>query len=521
MSKNQKKDMSKKSYTPVVLCILDGWGTREPAEDNAIFKANTPNWDRIKKSYPQAQLNASAGDVGLPKGQMGNSEVGHMNLGAGRVVMQDLPKIDSSIADGSLKNNKMLQKFASKVKNGSNVCHLMGLVSPGGIHSHQNHLIELSNILIDNGLVIRLHAFLDGRDTPPSSSKLFLREVIDKIENKTKFSVATISGRYFPMDRDNNWERIEKSYLAISESRGYTSADCFEAIDKNYKEGITDEFIEPTCIEGYKGVCDGDGLLVCNFRADRIRQILSAFLDPDFTEFSRPKFGKLSASCGLVEYSDKLSKLMTNIFSKTELNNILGEVISNNSIPQLRIAETEKYAHVTFFFNGGREELFSHEDRILIPSPKVPTYDMKPEMSAMELTDKLLESIASGKYGLIVANYANGDMVGHTGVFAAGIKAAEVIDECLGKLEQKVIETGATLVKTADHGNLERMLNEEQTEPHTAHTLSPVPIIFVSSSNYVKELKNGSLADVAPTVLDFMDIKKPSEMRGSSLIIKT
>ncbi|PPR58254.1 MAG: 2,3-bisphosphoglycerate-independent phosphoglycerate mutase [Alphaproteobacteria bacterium MarineAlpha3_Bin6] len=505
---------------PLILCILDGWGERHVGEDNAILKGDTPTWDRMKETYPISQLQASALEVGLPSGQMGNSEVGHLSLGAGRVVMQNLPRINNSIADGSLRDRLPLKKMVSALKESGGICHIMGLVSPGGVHSHQDHITALAKILENEGITVCLHAFLDGRDTPPSSATNFIELTLFQTKALKNFSIGTVIGRYYAMDRDNNWDRVEQAYLAIVDGKGKTSFDASNAIKQNYAKGVTDEFIPPTVLDGYIGMKDGDAILMSNFRADRVRQILASLVDPLFKNFDRPRKVSFSACTGLSEYSSKLNQFFSALFPQKQLKGILGEIVSSAGLKQLRIAETEKYAHVTFFFNGGKESKFPGEDRILIPSPKVTTYDLKPEMSALEITDELITSIENQAYDLIVVNYANGDMVGHTGVMEAAVRAAETIDQCLGRLENALLKVGGTMLITADHGNLEKMSDETTGQAHTAHTLSPVPIILVNAPANVADLKNGVLSDVAPTLVRILGLTQPVEMTGSSLILE-
>ena len=505
------------SRKPVVLCILDGWGDREDGEDNAILKGNTPTWDRMKSTYPSTQLQASAQDVGLPTGQMGNSEVGHMNLGAGRVVMQDLPRIDAAMTDGTITRNDQLKALIQTLTSTQGTCHLLGLVSPGGVHAHQDHLVALAGILDGAGIPIRLHAFLDGRDTPPLSAKDYIASVINQTADLKDFAIATVSGRYYAMDRDQNWDRIECAYRALAEGVGETSTTALDAIEQGYAGGVTDEFILPTVINGYDGIGTGDAVLMFNFRADRAREILAAVVDPAFDGFSRQALS-LSAAVGLTEYSTHLNQFLTAMFPQKKLERILGEIVSDAGLTQLRIAETEKYAHVTFFFNGGEERVFDGEERILIPSPKVATYDLQPEMSAQKVTDALVDAIENTKFNLIIVNYANGDMVGHTGIMAAAMQAAETIDICLRRLEESLLKVGGTMMITADHGNAERMADHETGQPHTAHTLSPVPAILVNPPPGVGGLKGGILADVAPTLVTLLGLSQPAEMTGRSLL---
>jgi 2,3-bisphosphoglycerate-independent phosphoglycerate mutase len=487
---------------PVVLCLLDGWGHREDSEDNAIALARTPVWDRLMADCPHALLDASAGAVGLPDGQMGNSEVGHMNIGAGRVVLQELPKISKAAADGSLAQNERLGTFIAALKASGGTAHIMGLVSPGGVHSHQDHIAALARIVSAAGVPVALHALLDGRDTPPKSARGYLENLLADVDDTVApVSVATVIGRYYAMDRDKRWERIELAYDALVDAKGEKAPDALSAVDNAYARDESDEFVKPTVIEGFPGMADGDGLLMANFRADRARQILTALTDPDFDGFNRGRVVDFAARAGLVEYSEALNERMTALFPA-----------------ELRIAETEKYAHVTFFLNGGEEREFAGEDRILVPSPKVATYDLQPEMSAYEVTDKLVEAIGKGRYDLIVVNYANTDMVGHTGDLAAAIKAVEAVDTCLGRLDDAVKAAGGALLITSDHGNAELMRNAETGQPHTAHTTRLVPVVVSSAAAQVPALKDGRLCDVAPTILALMRLSQPKEMTGGSLI---
>ena len=516
ISKKRKKpsNLSK----PVVLCILDGWGDKDGGDDNAIFQARTPTWDKMKSTYPHSQLEASSLHVGLPTGQMGNSEVGHMNLGAGRVVEQDLPLINQSIDKGTLKEASPLKQLIISLKLTNGVCHLLGLTSPGGVHSHQNHLIELAKILDNEGIQCKLHAFMDGRDTPPNGGKKFIEEITHSTKNLSKFSFATLMGRYWAMDRDNNWDRVEKAYNAIIDGTGITTADAKTGIKSSYSANILDEFIEPHILGDYRGMEDGDAILMFNFRSDRARQIMTCFVDKDFTEFERKRFISFSSKVSMTEYSQDLKNHVDSIFPKRKLEKILGEVVSNAGLTQLRTAETEKYAHITFFFNGGEETIFAGEERILVPSPKISTYDLKPEMSAKEVTNNLVNAIEAEQFDLIIVNYANGDMVGHTGVFKAAVKAAETIDVCLNRLEKAILKVDGTMLITADHGNAEQMLDPITQQPHTAHTLTAVPLVLVNPPKYTLSLNKGLLADVAPTILRLLELNKPDEMTGVSLI---
>ena len=501
---------------PVVLCILDGWGHRDCKDDNAIALANLPNWNRFLSSYPHGLLATSGLAVGLPDGQMGNSEVGHMNIGSGRVVMQDLPRIDLAIADGSLAQNPVLLDQLNRIKQAGGCLHLLGLLSPGGVHSHQDHMAALARIAADFGVTVQVHAFLDGRDTPPSSALEFLDQFQADCAGRD-IHVATVSGRFWAMDRDHRWERVKKAYAALVSSSGEAAATPRDAVLQSYDLAKTDEFVAPTRIGSYAGMKDGDGILMANYRSDRAREIMSALLDPEFSGFPRSKVVAFSSALGMAEYSTDLNRLMGALFPAQSLTHLLGDVLAERNMAQLRIAETEKYAHVTFFFNGGREAVLPGEDRILIPSPPVATYDLAPAMSAVEITNKLELAIALDKYDLIVVNFANGDMVGHTGILPAAIAAAETIDQCIGRLEQAVIAAGGTMLITADHGNLEQMKDPETGEPHTAHTIGPVDAVLVNPPLGIIHLDNGKLADVAPTLLHLLHLDQPIEMTGTVL----
>ena len=503
---------------PVVLCILDGWGERAERADNAIRLAATPNWDRFLARDPHARLEASESFVGLPKGQMGNSEVGHMNLGAGRVVMQDLPRIDKAIEDGSLVRNDVLLSFAAKVKDARGTAHLLGLVSPGGVHSHQDHLVALARALASAGVPVAIHAFLDGRDTPPRSADAYLAKFLQDLAGLAQVRIATVSGRYYAMDRDKRWDRVEKAYRALMLGEGETAPDPRAAVAQSYAKDKGDEFVLPTVIGGYPGMADGDGLLMGNFRADRVREILAALLDPGFTGFARPRNVRFAGAAGLCSYSAELDPFLPALFPPEELHETFGELVAAAGLKQLRIAETEKYAHVTFFFNGGREEEFPGESRILVPSPKVATYDLKPEMSAPEVTDKLVAAIEAGSFDAIVVNFANTDMVGHTGDVAAAVKAVETVDACLGRIAQALETVGGTMLVTADHGNAEMMRDPATGQPHTAHTTNPVPLVLVNPPSGVESLADGKLADIAPTLLALLRLPQPAAMTGRSLL---
>ena len=506
---------------PVMLLILDGWGYRNTiTADNAIEQGHTPNWHGLLKTCPHCFVETSGYDVGLPEGQMGNSEVGHTNLGAGRVVMQDLPKIDLAIKDGSLEKNPVLCELIAKLKETKGACHLMGLMSPGGVHSHQRHIEAVCAIMQKNGIPTNVHAFLDGRDTPPQSAKGFLADFENNIKDMPKVKVATISGRFYAMDRDKRWDRVEKAYNNIVLADGKRFATTDEAITTSYDEGVTDEFVIPAVIGDYSGAKDGDAVLMINFRADRAREILYALGDKEFNGFERKKIVNFAELVGMVEYSVDHNRFMKTIFAPESLKNIFGEVVANHGLTQLRIAETEKYAHVTFFFNGGEEKEFKGEDRILINSPKVATYDLKPEMSVYEVTNALTDVIEKKKYDVIICNFANGDMVGHTGIMDAALKAVAAVDDCLGKVMKAIKDVDGVLLVTADHGNVEKMVDEKTGEPYTAHTVGKVQAVLYNAEPPVKGLEDGRLADISPTLLDLMHIEKPVEMTGHSLIKK-
>ena len=503
---------------PLVLCILDGWGERGGAADNAIETAHMPVWHRLTARWPHAQLQASEHHVGLPDGQMGNSEVGHTNLGAGRLVMQDLPRIDAAIAAGEPAQMPALRDFIARLKETGGTAHVLGLLSPGGVHSHQRQIAAFVRILAEAGVPVAIHAFLDGRDTPPKAALSDLKDFQSDLADLDNQKIATVIGRYYAMDRDKRWDRVEKAYRAIVDCVGDTAVDAASAVEAAYRRGETDEFVQPAAIGGYRGMRDGDGLLIANFRADRVREIAGALLDPDFSGFARQRRIGFAAALGLVEYSSELNPFLETLFPPKDLADTLGEVLAKAGLRQLRIAETEKYAHVTFFFNGGRETVFPGEERILVPSPKVATYDLQPEMSAIEVTDRVVEAIEAGRFDMIVLNYANADMVGHTGRLDAAVKAVETIDKCLGRVAAAVEKSGGTLVVTADHGNAETMRDPKTGEPHTAHTLNPVPFLVVNPPAAVARLEGGCLADVAPTLLDILDLDQPPAMTGHSLI---
>ena len=463
---------------------------------------------------PYALLATSGAAVGLPRGQMGNSEVGHMNIGSGRVVAQDLPRIDVAIEEGELASRPVLVDLINKAKSTGGALHIMGLMSPGGVHSHQDHIAAL--VKAAAGLPVFIHAFLDGRDTPPKSARGFVEKFLGDIAGISGVRLATLCGRFYGMDRDKRWDRVEKAYAAIVNGEAARFADPLAAIDASYAADVTDEFLLPVVLEEYAGAQDGDVLLFGNFRADRAREISASLLDSAFEGFARGRTVKFAAAAGLTEYSEKLNALMASVFPPEDVRETLGEVIAGRGLKQLRIAETEKYAHVTFFLNGGRETQFDGEDRILVPSPRVATYDLQPAMSAPEVTDKLEAAILSGKYDLIVCNYANPDMVGHTGIMAAALTAVETIDGALGRLRIAIEKMGGVMLVTADHGTIEMMEDPHTKEPFTAHTTLDVPVIVVNGPR--GSLQNGRLADVAPTMLDLMGLPAPAAMTGHSLL---
>jgi 2,3-bisphosphoglycerate-independent phosphoglycerate mutase len=503
---------------PAILCILDGWGHSTVAKYNAVLAARTPNYDRLVETCPQGLIDASETFVGLPKGQMGNSEVGHMNLGAGRVAVPDLPRIDAAIADGSLARNANLQGFIAALKKSGGACHLMGLASPGGVHSHQDHLVALANLIAGAGVPVWLHAFLDGRDMPPRSALECLETIRAGLKPGLPIRFATVGGRFHAMDRDKRWERVVVAYDAMVDAKGERAATAGQAVEKGYAAKLDDEFVLPTVIDGYPGMKDGDGVLMFNYRSDRAREILTALLDPVFDGFKRGRVVKFSAAAGMTEYSAALNPFLATLFPPEAIRMGLGETVAKAGLKQLRIAETEKYAHVTFFFNGGEERVFEGEERILVPSPKVKTYDLKPEMSAPEVTDRLVSAIASGKFDLIVVNFANTDQVGHSGDFAATVKAVEAVDGCLGRLMEAVKKAGGVLLVTADHGNAEQMFDDGSGQKHTQHTLNRVPALLFNAPAGIRSLGDGKLADVAPTLLALMGVEQPAEMTGKSLL---
>ncbi|MGO4572971.1 2,3-bisphosphoglycerate-independent phosphoglycerate mutase [Microvirga sp. 2TAF3] len=499
---------------PTMLMILDGWGWGEDRQDNAVRQARTPNFDRLWETCPHAFLRTSGLDVGLPEGQMGNSEVGHLNLGAGRVVMQDLPRINEAIRDGSIAAFLERTGLIEKLRESGGTCHLLGLISPGGVHSHQDHAVALAKILAREGIPAVLHVFTDGRDTPPRSGAEYVRELEAALPKEVP--IATVCGRYFAMDRDRRWERVKEAFDALVHGKAVRYPDAQSAIAAGYAQDKTDEFLPPAVIGGYEGMRSGDGILSFNFRADRIRQLLDALLDEASDSFERGDVPHFAAAAGMTSYSADLDTRMKALFPPQTLANGLGETVAKAGRRQLRMAETEKYPHVTYFLNGGEETPYSGEDRIMVPSPKVATYDLQPEMSAPELTAKAVEAIRSGNYDLLVLNFANPDMVGHTGVLAAAVKAVETVDASLGQIAEAIREAGGSLLVTADHGNCEQMLDPATGGPHTAHTTNPVPVFLLSEQP--RTLGDGRLADVAPTLLELMGLPQPQEMTGHSLL---
>ncbi len=507
--------MSKKPYA---LIILDGFGKNERHEGNAIYTANTPNIDKYLADHPNTIVHASGLDVGLPDGQMGNSEVGHTNIGAGRIVYQELTRITKSIEDGDFFENEALVKAVENCKKNDSALHLMGLLSPGGVHSHTNHLYGLLRLAKKNGIEkVHVHAFLDGRDVPPSSAVEYIKEAIEKMRDIGVGDIATVMGRYYAMDRDNRWERVSKAYDAIVYGEGVEAESAVTAVEESYNNDVTDEFVVPTVIkkdgEPLGKVSENDSVVFFNFRPDRARELTRTIVDEDFSGFERDYFKTCFVT--MTQYDATMPNVEV-AFKPEQLINTFGEYISKKGLRQLRIAETEKYAHVTFFFNGGVEKPYDGEDRALINSPKVATYDLKPEMSAYEVTDEVVKRIDGGEYDVIILNFANCDMVGHTGVFDAAVKAVEAVDECLGRVIDAIERQGGVALVTADHGNADQMIDYETGEPFTAHTTNVVPLILIGRDDL--KIRSGRLADLTPTMLDLMGLEKPAEMTGESLI---
>ena len=514
--------MEEKKLT--MLMILDGFGSNTQEEGNAVNLADTPNIDTLMKTYPITKINASGLAVGLPEGQMGNSEVGHTNIGAGRIIYQELTRITKSIEDGDFFLNEEFINAIENCKKYNSKLHILGLLSDGGVHSHNRHLYGLLEMAKRRDFEnVYVHCFLDGRDTPPASAENYLIELEDKMKEKGIGKIASITGRFYSMDRDKRWERVQKAYNALVNGEGAKAVNAINAIESSYQKEVFDEFVEPTVITTMDGetplakIEENDSVIFFNFRPDRAREITRAIVDPNFEGFETKKM-KTYFVC-FTSYDETMPNVHI-AFKKEQISNTLGEIISNKNMTQLRIAETEKYAHVTFFFNGGEEKQYPGEDRILVPSPKVETYDMKPEMSAYEVTEKVLEAIESGKYDCIILNYANPDMVGHTGNLDAAVKAVETVDECVGKVVKAVKDKKGNLLITADHGNAEQMIDYSTGEPHTAHTTNLVPLIIITEKENQKIKQDGKLADLAPTILDLMNLEKPEEMTGESLLEK-
>jgi len=501
---------------PLAIIIMDGFGVGLDEADNAIARARKPNLDRIWKSYATTALGSSGLSVGLPRGQMGNSEVGHLNLGGGRIVYQDYTRISLAAENGTLHHNPVLLEAMQAAK--SSKLHLIGLLSDGGVHSHITHLFALLEMAKAMGLKeVYVHAILDGRDVPPKSALTYFGQLEEESQRLSLGKVATVSGRYYAMDRDKRWDRVEKAYRCLTEGLGFHAGSAEQSVLDSYARGESDEFLKPTVVDSTGLVSDGDSIIFFNFRPDRAREITRAFVDEGFKEFPRRKL-RIRYAC-MTQYDATLNVPVA--FPAQNLDGTLGEVISGTGLRQLRIAETEKYAHVTYFFNGGKETPNPGEDRILIPSPKVPTYDLKPEMSAFLVTDEVIRVIRTGDYDLIIMNYANPDMVGHTGIFEAAVKAIEVVDACVGRVVDEVLAKGGAVLLTADHGNADKMRDEKNGQPYTAHTTNKVPFSLVINDGIKHELRDdGILADVAPTALDLLSISKPSAMTGRSLIVR-
>ena len=500
---------------PILLLILDGWGHRVETADNAIAAAHCPNWRRLLAECPHTLVDTHGLHVGLPDDQMGNSEVGHMNIGAGRVVYQDLTRIDAAIRDGSFFSNAALRDACHHARAGT--LHVFGLISPGGVHSHETHVHAMLDLAEREGVTrIAVHAFLDGRDTPPKSAEPSLRALMARCARTQGARVATVSGRYYAMDRDKRWDRVEQAHRAITDAQAeFRAGDALAALAQAYERGETDEFVKPTVLAGHAPMADGDAVVFMNFRADRARELSQCFVQDDFAGFPRARRPRLSAFVSLTEYAADLP-VSAVAYAPQSMRNTLPEYLASLGKRQLRIAETEKYAHVTFFFNGGREAPFDGEDRVLVPSPKVATYDLQPEMSLPEVSAKLCAAIRGRQYDLIVCNIANPDMVGHTGVFEAAVKAAEAVDRALGDISAALREVGGEMLVTADHGNLEMMRDPETGQPHTAHTVGPVPLVYLGRNATLRD--GGALKDLAPSVLYLMGLTPPAEMSGHSLV---
>ncbi|WP_255516490.1 2,3-bisphosphoglycerate-independent phosphoglycerate mutase [Luteimonas suaedae] len=500
---------------PVILLILDGWGHREDPRDNALALAEIPNWRRLYQAHPHTLIHTEGRFVGLPDGQMGNSEVGHMNLGAGRIVYQELTRIDAAIEDRSFFDNAELVAACDAAVSGGGTLHLLGLLSPGGVHSHESHIFAMLELAAQRGVPkVAVHAFLDGRDTPPRSAAESLGALQAKCEALGNVRIASVGGRYYAMDRDKRWERVRKAWDAIVEAQGKRAPDAMAALQAAYARDENDEFVLPTVIDGAEGIADGDAVVFMNFRADRARQLSAAFVAPEFDGFDtrRPRLARFVC---LTEYDATLPAPVA--FAPDHLPNTLGEVLAAHGLTQLRIAETEKYAHVTFFFSGGREEPYAGEERILVPSPKIATYDLQPEMSCPEVTSRLVEAIGSDRFDVVICNFANPDMVGHTGDLQAAIRAVETVDQALGEVVEAARAKGGEVLVTADHGNVEMMRDPETGQPHTSHTVGPVDLIYVGDRDGGLR-GDGALRDLAPTILDLLGLEQPQEMTGRSLL---
>ena len=513
--------MSPTPPKPVVLVILDGWGLRAETAGNAVALARTPTFDRLWAEAPRATLKAHGEAVGLPEGQMGNSEVGHVTIGAGRVVWMDLPRIDRAIEDGSFAENPALRDFIAKVKDAGGRAHLAGLLGPGGVHAHTRHMVAAARAVAAAGVPVRLHLFLDGRDTPPKAAPEHLAALREALEGADgEIRIASVVGRFYAMDRDNRWDRTGAAAALLLRAEGDEADTPEDAVAAAHGRGETDEFVSPAALPGHDGMRDGDGLLFLNFRADRARQILSALADPKFDAVDTGPRPDFAAVTGLVEYSSEHNRFMDAMFPPEEIVNTLGHWVAAHGRRQMRLAETEKYPHVTFFLNGGEETASQGEDRHMAPSPKVRTYDLQPEMAEPEVAHRLVETIRGGKHDLIVVNFANPDMVGHTGDLAAAIRACEAVDEGLGRALAALQAAGGAMIVTADHGNAEQMIDPETGGPHTAHTLNPVPVALVGGPPGVRLREGGGLADLAPTLLELMALPQPPEMTGRSLLIR-
>jgi 2,3-bisphosphoglycerate-independent phosphoglycerate mutase len=503
---------------PLVLCILDGWGHRVDTQNNAIALADTPCFDSLWENHPHSLLRTDGEAVGLPRGQMGNSEVGHTTIGGGRVFWQDLPRIDQAIATKQLHANPHLQNIIKDLKDTRRTCHIIGLLSPGGIHSHQRHMAAVANMLGDAGVNVAIHGFLDGRDRPPSAAPADVTEFMRDLYVTPKIKIATLIGRYYAMDRDQRWDRIAKAYNLLVDGVGDRFGDVITGILTHHALGITDEFMEPLAASAYAGMADGDALVCINFRADRMRQILSALLLPTFNQFTRSRTVQFSHRVAMADYGGDTSGMLDVLFMPEPVTDTLAEIVSRHGLRQLRTAETEKYPHVTYYFNAGREEPWPGENRVLVPSPKVATYDLQPQMSAPDVTAKLVSSVNSGEYDVVVVNYANPDMVGHTGKLDAAVRAITALDGCLKKVVDATVQAGGALLITADHGNAEEMWDSTANVPHTQHSLNPVPCILVNGPSG-HTLRDGTLADIAPTILKLLNLPQPTAMTGKSLLV--